>query len=70
MKGGFLGEGAVLFQAAKIGGDLNCAGSTFRNRRKNGSGGSLDCSSAEIVGNVLLGYDFPAEGTVYFPAPG
>jgi len=67
MKGGFLGEGAVFFHAAKIGGDLNCTGSTFRNRTKDGSSSSLDCSNAEIAGNVLLRYDFWSEGTVYFP---
>ncbi len=68
MKGGFLGEGAVIFHAANIGGDLNCAGSAFRNRTEDGSSSSLDCSDAEIAGDVLLGYGFRSEGAVHFPA--
>ena len=66
LKSGFLGEGAVTFQAANISGDLNCGGSEFRNRTEDGSGSSLDCSNAEIAGNVLLGNNFQSEGTVLF----
>jgi hypothetical protein len=66
MKGGFLGEGAVIFHAATIGGELNCSGSAFRNRTEDGSSSSLDCSNAEIAGNVLLANNFRSEGAVLF----
>lgn len=66
MKGGFLGEGAVSFHTAKIGGNLNCAGSNFRNRAEDGSSVALDCSNAEITGNVALCDGFRSEGSVSF----
>ena len=64
---GFLAEGRVSFGGAAIGGSLNCAGGTFRNRTENGEGVALDCSDAKISGNATLANGFRSEGIVSFP---
>jgi hypothetical protein len=63
---GLLAEGAVLFTGTEIGGDLNCAGSVFRNRTGDGSGVALGCDNAAISGNAVLAHGFRAEGSVSF----
>ncbi len=66
LNNGFLGEGGVFFTGAKIGGDLNCAGGAFRNRKDDGSGAALSCDNAETTGNISLIDGFRSEGAVSF----
>jgi hypothetical protein len=64
LNNGLAGEGGVYFLGAKIGGDLNCASSIFRNRAVDGTGITLLCNGAEIAGNVFLTGGFRSEGRV------
>ena len=64
---GLLCEGRVSFAGAAIGGSLNCAGGTFRNRAADGSAIALDCRDAEISGSAVLANGFRSEGMVSFP---
>jgi hypothetical protein len=57
---GFIGEGAVSFDLAQIGGDFSCVDGNF----KNGSNNSLSAESAAIKGSVFLRNRFSANGRV------
>jgi hypothetical protein len=63
---GFLVKGYVSFAGAKIGGDLNCASGTFRNRAEDGSAIALDCNNIEVIANAVLSEGFRSEGAVSF----
>jgi hypothetical protein len=57
----FTAQGAVKLTGAKIDGDLDCRGGTF----KNASTSALSFDRAEINGNVFLNNGFVAEGDVH-----
>lgn len=61
---GFSAEGEVRLLAAKIGGQLNCAGGKFHNRTNDASGAAFSCDDANVSGSVLLSDGFAAEGQV------
>ena len=54
--------GQVRFRCAEIGGNLECQGAIFNNKR----GKSLFCDGAKIAGNVQLSKGFSARGEVDF----
>lgn len=58
----FSSNGEIRLTGAKIGGNLDCSGGRFLNRR----GIALTASRAEIGGSVMLCSNFEAEGLVRF----
>ncbi|MGA3164726.1 MAG: hypothetical protein ABSF14_01265 [Terriglobia bacterium] len=66
----FIAKGEVRLAGAQIGGDLDCAGGTFKNPPQedvDGSGEALSADGANVKGNVFLRDRFIAEGEVRLP---
>jgi hypothetical protein len=67
LRHGFLAEGRVQLCGAKIGGNLDCVGGTFRNPAKpgvEGTGTALHADGISVDGGVFLSGGFRAEGQV------
>jgi hypothetical protein len=70
LRRGFGGHGEVRLQGARIGGDLDCAGGTFKNPPGEdiaGSGTALNADRFDVGGSVFLSEGFTAEGEVRLP---
>ncbi len=74
-RGGFAAEGEVRLLGARIGGPLDCLGSSFKNPPQvahdgkviDGTGKALSADRANIKGTVFLNRGFTAEGEVRLP---
>ncbi len=64
LRRGFIGENKVDLTGAKIGGQLDCAGSTFKVGNQGSKRIALVTDGAEIGGDVRLNMGFHAEGMV------
>ena len=64
LRNGFQARGAVSLIGAKLGGNLECDGSTLANDTPDGTGVSLAAENASIGGAVLLRHGFGARGSV------
>src|SRR5579872_3378831 len=64
LRNGFQARGAVSLIGAKLGGNLECDGSTLANDTPDGTGVSLAAENATIGGAVLLRHGFVARGSV------
>jgi hypothetical protein len=62
-KNGFVAEGEVVLLGAKIGGNLEADGGTFKNRNRD----ALSADGIKVDGGVHLRSGFSAEGTVRLP---
>jgi hypothetical protein len=62
---GFVAEGQVNLQRAKIGGDLDCRAGHFGNEGS-ADGPALNAAGAEVAGYVFLTHGFSAKGEVRF----
>ncbi len=67
LRTGFIAQGGVRLLGARIEGNLDCSGGTFKNPPQKGGpekGAALDIAGARIGGNVFLREKFAAEGEV------
>ena len=64
LRHGFTAHGVLSFIGAKIGGNLECDGSTLTNATQDGTGTVLSAENAVIGGAVLLRHGFNARGCV------